>query len=552
MVPGYRGWQDVYRAQWTWDRVVRSTHHFNCWFQAHCAWDVYVKDGIVYREEQAGEYEQVNPELPDYNPRGCQKGGCFSTRMYDDTRVTHPLRRVGPRGSGRWERVSWEEALDDIADTYLDVTVEEGTDRTIWDLGPGIDLGVSMAAQGRFSKLTQSIGLDMDGEIGDSRRGTLETFGKIVFERSADDYFYSNLILFWGGNPVYTQIPQAHFFTEARYHGARIISITPDYNPSATKSDQWIPILPGTDAALALALCHEIIAGGHIDTDFVIEQTDLPLLVRSDTRRFLKQADIEHGGREDHHLMWDANSDSLRAAPFRTLALDGLAPTLEVRRTVQLIDGQAVEVASVFTLLRERLAAYTPEAASAMCGVNADVIRTLATEIARAERVSNISQTSMCKYYHGNLAERSVALLFALTGNIGRRGANFSGFPLLTPDGGDKFVIPPALEEAAATFGALESMIKQRLEAGDTHEMVVSDLGRMMFTPGNPVLRLPIWTSGTLVLVGAWRSRRTVGVGAGAVLGAGATSGHCRTTSSNPSRSTGSPCIRRLSARRAS
>ena len=71
----------------------------------HCAWDVYVKDGLVFREEQAGEYPKVNDELPDYNPRGCQKGGCYSQRMYDPTRVTHPLRRVGERGSGKWERV---------------------------------------------------------------------------------------------------------------------------------------------------------------------------------------------------------------------------------------------------------------------------------------------------------------------------------------------------------------------------------------------------------------------------------------------------------------
>ncbi|NMG56002.1 molybdopterin-dependent oxidoreductase [Aromatoleum aromaticum] len=497
-VPLYTSWKDVYRSQWTWDKVVRSTHHLNCWFQAHCSWDVYVKDDIVYREEQAGEYEQVNAELPDYNPRGCQKGGCFSERMYDPSRITHPLRRVGPRGGGKWERVSWDEALADIADTYLDVTLEEGTDRTIWDLGPGIDLGVSMAAQGRFSMLTQSIGLDMDGEIGDSRRGTLETFGKIVFERSADDYFYSDLILFWGGNPVYTQIPQAHFFTEARYRGAKIISIAPDYNPSATKPDLWVPIKPGTDAALALAICHEIVAGGHVKEAFVKEQTDLPLLVRSDTLRFLKQADVEEGGHEDHHMLWDARTDSPHAAPFRSLALEGLDPMLDVVRIVRLKDDRQVEVRSVFSLLRDRLADYTPEEASAMCGVTPKMIRRLAREIVSADKVSNIAQTSLCKYFHGNLAERSMALIFALTGNIGRRGAGFSGFPLLTPDGGDKFAIPPSLQEAAQTFGKLEPLIQQRIEAGDTHEMVITDLGRMMFVPGNKLLRLPVWTSGTL------------------------------------------------------
>ncbi|MBI4693936.1 MAG: molybdopterin-dependent oxidoreductase [Gammaproteobacteria bacterium] len=497
-VPAYASWADVYRKQWSWDRVVRSTHHLNCWFQAHCAWDVYVKDGLVFREEQAGEYEPVNAHLPDYNPRGCQKGGCFSTRMYEPTRVTHPLKRVGPRGGGRWERVSWEAALDDIADAYLDVTVEEGTDRTIWDLGPGIDLGVSMAAQGRFSMLTQSVGLDMDGEIGDSRRGTLETFGKIVFERSADDYFYSDLILFWGGNPLYTQIPQAHFYTEARYGGARIISITPDYNPSAMKADLWIPIKPGTDAALALAVCREIVFGGHVDEAFVREQTDLPLLVRGDTKRYLREADIAAGGQAAYHVLWDAQSGALRAAPYRSLALEALVPELDVKRTVRLADGTDVEVRSVYSLLKDRLAEYTPEAAGAECGASPALVRRLAGEIIAAKRLANISQTSLCKYFHGNLAERSIALVFALTGNIGRRGANFSGFPLLTPDGGDKFTIPPSLSEAAATFGKLEPLIKQRMAAGDTHEMIVTDLGRLLFVPGNPLLRLPVWTSGTL------------------------------------------------------
>ncbi len=497
-IPAYKSWKDVYRNQWKWDRVVRATHHLNCWYQAHCSWDVYVKDGLVYREEQAAEYEQVNADLPDFNPRGCQKGGCFSNRMYDPTRITNPMRRVGPRGSGKWERVTWDEALNDIADTYLDVAVNEGTDRLVWDLGPGIDLGVSMAAQGRFGMLTQCVSLDMDGEIGDSRRGTLETFGKIVFERSADDYFNSDLILFWGGNPIYTQIPQAHFFTEAKYRGARIISVSPDYNPSATKSDLWIPIKPGTDAALAMAVCHEIVAGGHVKEAFVKEQTDMPLLVRSDTRQFLRAADIKEGGHKGHHMMWDSKTDSLAEAPYATLKLDGIDPVLNVKKTVKLKDGSKVEVRSVYSLLLDRLADYTPENASPMCGVTPKMIRRLVAEIVKSRAMSNIAQTSLCKYYHGNLAERAMAMIFALTGNIGRKGAGFSGFPVLNVDGGDKFVIPPSLREAEQTFAKLEPLIAQRIQAGDTQEMVITDLGRMLYMAGNPLIRLPIWSSGTL------------------------------------------------------
>jgi anaerobic selenocysteine-containing dehydrogenase len=220
-IPVYGTWKDIYKSQWTWDKVVRGTHHLlNCWYQAHCSWDVYVKDGLVYREEQAAEYPQVNAALPDFNPRGCQKGGCFSERMYDPTRISHPLRRVGERGSGKWERVTWKEALDDIADTYLDVTVNEGTDRP-----SGISARHRSRQQNMAAQPVQP--LDAIGQPGHEqrdrrrppRRGRLSA--RSSFERSADDYFYSDLILFWAGNPIYTQIPHAHFYTEARIAAPR-------------------------------------------------------------------------------------------------------------------------------------------------------------------------------------------------------------------------------------------------------------------------------------------------------------------------------------------
>ncbi len=77
-IPSYRTWEDLYRSKWTWDKVVRSSHFVNCWYQAHCAWDVFVKDGVVWREEQAADYPAVRADTPDFNPRGCQKGACYS------------------------------------------------------------------------------------------------------------------------------------------------------------------------------------------------------------------------------------------------------------------------------------------------------------------------------------------------------------------------------------------------------------------------------------------------------------------------------------------
>jgi nitrate reductase alpha subunit len=69
---GYRRWEDIMRNKWTWDRVVRGSHGTNC--TGNCAFNVYVRNGIVWREEQQGEYAASTPDTPDYGPRGCQKG----------------------------------------------------------------------------------------------------------------------------------------------------------------------------------------------------------------------------------------------------------------------------------------------------------------------------------------------------------------------------------------------------------------------------------------------------------------------------------------------
>ena len=445
-MPAYQGWMDVYRKQWTWDKVVRGTHLVNCWYQSHCAWDVFVKDGVVFREEQAAEYKQVNPNLPDYNPRGCNKGSCFSERMYDPARIKYPLKRVGPRGSGKWQRVSWDQALGEIADEFIDVVEKEGTDRIIWDLGPTIDFGTTFAGIARFIQHTRGIALDMNTEIGDGHRGAAETFGKMVGDRSADDWFYSDLILIWGCNPVYTQIPNAHFLTEARYNGTRIITISPDYNASATKADLWVPVHPGGDAALALAVAHLLIEKGKIDRSFICEQTDLALLVRGDTGRFLSEADVKVGGSAERHVLKDEASNTVVTAPFRSLALENIKPALEVRERLQLVDGTMVEVRTAFSMLCERLRDYTPEHASTLCGTPPNMIRKLAEEIGRAKAMCNVTTSNLNKYYHGNLAERSLILLFALTGQFGRKGTGYSAFPFLTIDGPDRFAIIPSMD----------------------------------------------------------------------------------------------------------
>lgn len=479
----YGDWRDLYRERWSWDRIVRSTHFVNCWYQSHCAWDVYVKDGVVWREEQAADYPQIRPDVPDFNPRGCQKGACFSERMYDPARVRYPLKRVGPRGSGRWRRLSWEQALEEIADSLLDTVTGEGSERVIWDLGPLYTFGTMSAAHQRLAFLLDSTSLDMNTEIGDGHRGVAETFGKIVFERSADDYFFSDLILIWGANPVYTQIPNAHFLLEARYKGAQLVCISPDHSASAIHADLWVPVEPGCDAALGLGIAHVLVEEGLFDESFVAEQTDLPLLVREDTGRFLRGSDL--GADEADALYLHDPERGIVAAPRRTLSLGGLRPSLQGRYQVDLADGRRVVLRTVFSRLRDRLGGYDPERAAARCGTPPALIRDLARRIARARSACSVTTSNFSKYYHGNLIERTQALVFALTGHYGKKGSGFVGFPFLVHDGLDGAilsVIEPA-DRLRLVGGALLDGLRLR-RAGYTEEMVAYERSRKRYELG--------------------------------------------------------------------
>jgi DMSO reductase family type II enzyme molybdopterin subunit len=489
----YGDWRDVYSQRWTWDRVSRGSHWVNCWYQAHCAWNVYVKDGIVWREEQAADYPQVRPDVPDFNPRGCQKGACFSERMYDAARVKTPLKRVGERGSGQWKRVSWDQALEEIADAMVETIAEEGSDRIIWDLGPLLTLGTQFGGYGRLSALLDSTGLDMGPEIGDGHRGAAETFGKIIFERSADDYFFSDLILIWGGNPVLTSIPNAHFMLEARYKGAEVVCISPEYSPSAMRANLWVPVKPGADAALGLSMAHVLIEEDLIDREFILEQTDMPFLVREDTRLFLRSSDLEEGGDEDELYLHD-EEQGVVAAPRRSLALGGLKPSLEGRFEVALHDGKTVGVRTVFSLLREHLADYTPEKASRLCGTAPGLIRELARRMGRARSASMVTTSNFGKVYHGNLIQRTQALVFALTGNYGKKGSGFVAFPFLVQDGVEPFVLSmfglPIRALIWAVLLAQEARLRLR---GFTDEMIIYERSRAMYEEGRMTSGSMFW-----------------------------------------------------------
>ncbi len=424
---------DGYREKWTWDSVAWGTHCVDC-YPGACPWRMYVRDGKIVREEQAGNLVPVIEGIPDANPMGCQKGASWTTTLYGEERVLYPLRRAGERGEGKWERVSWEEALGDIAEHILDAIEESGPETIIHEMTPAEGGTMSMwPTQRLLVGLLGGVATDVNAVINDFQPGHYITWGKFNPVGGPGSQWYSKLRLIWHCNPIYTQIPNYHGVAAARYQGCEVIHIAPDPGPSSIHADYFYPVRAGTDAALALAMCRTIIEEGIYNERFVKEQTDLPLLLRLDTKRFLRESDLEEDGSDEQFYAWDSVKGRMVPASRTTLKWGEVDPALDGRHRVQLKDGSRATVAPVFAVLRERLnREYTPEQAQEICGMNAEAIRYIARKAASVP-TSIFMGMNLCKYYHGDLVQRAMLLFLALTANWGRLGGGIGSW---TPGAG--------------------------------------------------------------------------------------------------------------------
>ncbi len=426
MTTGRRSARDasLYRKRWEWDSVFWASHCINC-YPGNCPERVYVKDGKVVREEAAGTFQTIMPGVPDMNPMGCQKGAGWSRMLGGQERVLYPLKRAGERGSGRWERITWDQAATEIADSILDAVETVGPESVIAPSGGSFGTWGG-AGRGRLLGIIGGIATDVNGEVNDFAPGHYLTYGTFDPVGSVDDWFHSELVLIWYGNPVYTRIPYVHYLNEARYNGAEICLIAPDVSPSAVHADYYVPVKPESDAALALSLSQVVIAEGLVNEQFVREQTDMALLVNPVTKRFLRQSEMEESGSDEQFYAWDSKTNRLIPAPRGCLFWGDAVPALNGAFTVETLQGP-VQLTTVFALMKERLAAYTPELASEITGVHPETIRTLARKVA-VKRTNIIGSLGNGKYYHGDLHERAEILLLALTGNWGKHGAGVRGW----------------------------------------------------------------------------------------------------------------------------
>lgn len=459
------------------DKVSWGTHACDC-YPGNCPMRVYVKDGMVVREEASGTFPVINEAVPDFNPMGCMQGSCWNHSLYGPDRITHPLKRAGERGEGKWERITWDQALSEIADHLIDAIEEHGPRSIIRESTPET---VVTGPLGRFFGLLGGLTLDMIAILSDFNSGVYESFGKHHVEGSADDWFYSELLLFWHSNPVYTRIPFFHFFTEARYNGTEIINISPDVNPSHIHADYQVNVEGASDAAFALSLVQVMFEEDIAHWDFLREQTDMPLLVRTDNKRYLRQTDVEGEGREDQLYHWDPEQGLINA-DRGTLKLNGVAVALEGTFEVALHNGSKVMVQPVCQVLRRHLDEnYTPEKQQAITGVHPDSVRLVARKVA-TKRTNIVHGMNAAKIYHGDLIERAMCLVLAASGNWGKRGTGIRTWAAGLHDGGAIAMgkqKPGAQAAEAILANRDESMSEmKKLDPTFTDELVASEIAK--------------------------------------------------------------------------
>jgi DMSO reductase family type II enzyme molybdopterin subunit len=419
----YAGWEDIYRKEWKWDKITWGSHTNVC-LPWNCSFRIYTKNGIVWREEQSARYSASNPNYPDFNPQGCQKGCSFNNVLYGNERVLHPLKRAGKRGEGKWKRITWDDALTEIADSILDAHQTEGPESFVLD-APHAHAGtVGWSSAFRFNQMIAGTSPDINVEIGDLYQGFFQTMGKMHTTYTVDNFFDSELLIFTNSNWSYTMPALYHFITEARDNGVEVVMLAPDLSPSTPAADIHVPVKVGSDAAFWLGVCQIMVAEKIYDAAFVKEQTDLALLVRTDTKRYLRASDVD-GGADNQLYFYDLRSGGIAQASRTTLKFDG-DQALEGRYKVRLKNGQEVEVTPAFELLKLRLnSEYTPEKASKLCGVHVSVITEIARKMAK-KRTCSYTGFNNAKSYHGDLTERSLLLATALSGNWGKPGTGYN------------------------------------------------------------------------------------------------------------------------------
>jgi nitrate reductase / nitrite oxidoreductase, alpha subunit len=520
-------YRDLFKPDSTFTFLCAPNDTHNCLLTGYVRSGVVTRIGPTMKYGLATDLAG-NKASHRWDPRVCQKGLALTRRFYGDRRVSHCMVRAGfkqwhdagyprdrdgkppvkffQRGRDEWVRMSHDEAaaivaatLKNIAETYSGeegqrrlraqkyeeemVQATEGAGTQVMKFRGGMPL-LGMTRVFGLYRFANSValldahvrGVGPEQALGgrgfdnyswhtDLPPGHPMVTGQQTVEFDLHAVEHAKTVVVWGMNWISTKMPDAHWLTEARIKGTRVVVIACEYSSTSSKADQAIVVRPGTTPALALGLSHVILRDRLYDADYVKRWTDLPMLVRMDTLENLRAADVFGGpqaalsnqtrvlkpgeraqapGTHDDMLIpgamrqewgdfvyWDRASKAPKALNRDQVGAHSpiTDPLLEGSVEVTLASGATVRCRPVFDMVQEYAAHFDPKTTDELTWAPAGAVEALARHIA-AQPGTTLFAMGMGpnQFFNNDNKDRAVFLLAALTGNVGKIGGNVGSY----------------------------------------------------------------------------------------------------------------------------
>ena len=614
-------YRDLWKYDSTFTFLCAPNDTHNCLLRAYVRSGIITRIGPTMRYGEAADLEGRRV-THRWDPRVCQKGLALTRRFYGDRRISGCMVRAGfkrwcdegfprradgtpppeyfQRGRDQWLHLSHDEAatlvaaaLKNIAETYSGpegqkrlaaqhydpVTIEatRGAGTQVLKFRGGMPL-LGMTRVFGLYRLANAMAL-LDAAIRkvpaeqalgargfdnyswhtDLPPGHPMVTGQQTVEFDLSAVEHCKTLVVWGMNWITTKMPDAHWLTEARLKGTRVVVIACEYSATATKADDVLVVRPGTTPALALGLVHVLLRDKLYDAEFVRRWTDLPLLVRMDTLKCLRAQEVfgtppaalsnatrvlgpdekEPPPKDQRDILipaalrqewgdyvwWDRASNSPKALTrdevgAKSTVADAL---LEGAVDVPLAEGKTVRCRPIFDLIREYVAHFDPKTVEELTWAPAPAVEALARHLAR-EPGTTLFAIGMGpnQFFNNDNKDRDIFLLAALTGNVGRLGGNvgsyagnyrvalLNGAPQYINENPFDIELDPAKPARVRQYGTPESAnyynhedhplrVGRKLLTGKTH--IPTPTKSLWFANANSILGNVKWHYNTVVNV---------------------------------------------------
>jgi anaerobic selenocysteine-containing dehydrogenase len=358
----------------------------------------------------------------------CAKGRASPELVEAADRLLYPLRRTRPKGDADpgWRRIGWDEALDETATALRRIAAESGPEAVAFAVTTAAGTAISDAGPW-VNRLINAFGSPNNcnaNEICAWHRDSASSFttGAGI---GTPDYERAGCILLWGFNPSTSWLAAASAVVGARARGARLVVVDPRRVGLAVKADQWLPVRPGTDGALALSIAGEMIARGWYDAPFVRDWTNGPFLVRDDTGGLLRADELAAGGDGDCVVAWDEGRGAAVRYDPRTRRYDEAPATLALFGAVTVAgrDGP-IACRPAFDHFAALCRGIPPDEAARITGVAAAAIRETAHLLWHHRPVAYFTWTGLEQHANATQTARAHSILHALTGSVDVPGGN--------------------------------------------------------------------------------------------------------------------------------